>query len=256
MNQSNSISPIKLKNAPLLETIFEIRAESLTALDLGDYAFKAAEFHQAMKPAYAERANKPEAGLGLNIQHVHGVQHQFFGENRYPLFQTGPIVATTNSDGESYYWPDFEKSIRLLTAKIIEVDFFHTQANSERKFNLVWQYHNFFAINDSESISNFLKDSLSLEVRSPSLDGVGDLNGLELSSTTELGSLQLSFQRTILPTENTEPASSAGMLWRTTLFSHSLYLQPDPILAWANSAHDLCGGLFRTMTQPIYHQFT
>lgn len=113
-----------LKNAPLVEVIFEIKFKEPNK----NYDLFVGELYSKLKSKYiyAETLT-PKEIPALAIPYM--IQHRFrVNESKYPLYQIGPAIVSFNMDGATYTagWNGFKKElIYFLTVykKVLGEDF-------------------------------------------------------------------------------------------------------------------------------------
>ncbi|MBE3123576.1 MAG: TIGR04255 family protein [Planctomycetes bacterium] len=155
----------RLKNAPLVEAIVELRweLEDNAAPGLG-YSMLLGRLSELMREAYPENEATPSAAAPVAMAaEMHMVQHRFrAAKGGWPLVQVGPTVFTVN-ETEAYDWEgDFRQravdAIGLLF-KAIE------KPNSIRVKSLILRYIDGIQYDwEKGSLLEFLKQDLKTEI--------------------------------------------------------------------------------------------
>lgn len=161
-------SQAPLKNAPLVEAIFEVRW-ALRQPPNGPpqdpyYKLLIGSLYQRVSKDYPEHEQLPTAAVPDAFV-AHMVQHRFrIAPNTWPLLQIGPGILTLNHT-EKYDWPDFRGRALDAVGKLFEA---HPRPADLKVENLVLRYIDAIEMDyRAESILEFLSDKLNVSVRLP-----------------------------------------------------------------------------------------
>ena len=168
VNNFHFPSDIKLKSSPLIEAWLEIRwklqLDPTTGLlrDPG-FPFALGVFYSSVKDGF-EYKKDLDASRAPEEMLPHVVRHQFRpGEERWPLLQLGPGVATVNF-AEPYTWQAFLQRALYLRSKLLNA-YGETALETEK---LVLRYRNGVAFEpESKDLLDYFKKNLNTIVTVP-----------------------------------------------------------------------------------------
>lgn len=148
----------KLKNAPLIEAIFEIKwlPKSPSKLPTDPhYSLIIGRLFDRLEKEYPFHEPLPTAQMPIEI--ANGiVQHRLRkGKNQWPVVQLGPGIFTVN-DTAQYKWEDFKKRVINGVATLYQV---YPNSQADLKVNdLVLRYINAIQFDfERDNIVEFLK---------------------------------------------------------------------------------------------------
>src|SRR5699024_10424209 len=150
----------KLKNAPLLEVIFELRWKMIGPTHWEKYSFLPGDMYALMKKDYPNR----ELLFPGDVPHellINKPMYRFRSKNRYPLFQIGPGLLTLNTVEAFYEWGTYYKQIEELCTRFLETYSFTNEENIQPSL----AYYDFLALDwDKENILEYVSDYLNLNI--------------------------------------------------------------------------------------------
>lgn len=240
-----NLSHQKLKNQPLIESIFEIRW-NLTEISPGtftdpNYQLLIGQLYSRIKSQYPFHEQLPTTLMPIDMA-KYVIQHRFRKEkDAWPLVQIGPGILTIN-ETEEYYWPDFEKNIGEILTVFFDI---YPNFDSELEINrLLLRYIDAIEFNYEENnIFSFLEEKMKLHLRiedtllsSNEIEGYPYLLDLRLSfpSNHPKGALSLRFRKG-------QKKGADALIWETSIESlkgdtpHNILGIKD----WLISAHNL-----------------
>jgi len=134
----------ELKNAPLLEVIFELRWKSDTSEDLSLFEMMLGSIYNELKECFPNiKQLRPDIQLPMNI-FVNQPTHRFTSGNgkEYPLFQLGPGVLSINTINSDYNWEDFSAVI----FKVLKVFLSKSGFSNDRIITTSLKYLDFYKL--------------------------------------------------------------------------------------------------------------
>ena len=251
-----------LKEAPLIEAIFEIR--------WGKYILqpnKPIEFHFSPEDTdffpgqFRSEANSN--GFAV-IEHVnpdypllpHIVKYRFRRkENTWPCYQVGLGVMTVNQLNEGYDWGVFKKDILTGLEMLEKGHPFGLEKLPSSGIEL--RYHDGFFLEEGETPSQFLNNKLNIVfsphegfLKSPNLEKNLQGNKLTFSvkSIRPKGLVIINLVESLI---NGRPGFVMETIVRSPDESKPIY-QKDVLSEWLDEAHDLQKHAFNTLIEPTY----
>jgi len=239
----------KLKNAPLIEAIFEMRWQlsasqgvpvdpnyKLLVGRLYDRIEKQYHFHEPLPTS-----SMPDEMFGYVVQHRFRVER-----NSWPLVQIGPGIVTLN-DTDNYYWPDFFNRIKDLNKAFYDA---YPNSSSDLKIHrLQLRYIDAILFNfEDQDIFEFLKENLKITIEFPQ----DILNNCGVTSLPKNLNTQFTFPikspngfiqwRLARGKKKNEDA----LIWETIVESSGDQLPelPANFDEWSKSAHTVTHNLF------------
>lgn len=246
----------KLKNAPLVESIFEIRWRLQTSPNAPGMAFDpkykllVGRLYDRLVSEYPHHEPLPTAVMPDEMLNYF-VQHRFRkSANGWPLVQVGPGIVTLN-DTETYDWDNFSARGKQLLQCLSEV---YPDESWPLVINtLQLRYIDAIPFDyKASNILDFIGDNLKIKIAfAPHLFSGAPIDlfpaGFDMSYsfpiTTPAGIFRLRFTRG-------QKNGQDALIWETVVQSESdnlLKTQPDDFEVWLKDAHNITHELFFKM---------
>jgi uncharacterized protein (TIGR04255 family) len=239
----------KLRKAPLVEAIFELRwrVKNNTQPPTIDphYRILVGKIYEKIESEYPYHEQLPTAEMPDSISEF-VVQHRFrIKENGWPLIQLGPGIITLN-DTENYKWSDFANRIDNLLSLVFTV---HPELKNIEFLGLLLRYIDAYPFDfDKNDTFNFLNKKLKVKIGLPEslfIDSGVSKNPLGVDfhftypSTQPKGAFHLRFVR---GEKNKRPA----LIWETVVQSIKTDVPntKKEMQEWAEKSHDLTHNWF------------
>lgn len=237
----------KLKNAPLIEAIFELRWELSKKPDGRQFdphhKILLGIIYEKVKDDYPFHEQLPSADVPEGFAN-YIVQHRFrTDKDGWPLIQLGPGIITLNDTGR-YSWTDFKERIEKVLKVLFDADPKFIEIIPDR---LILRYVNAIEFDFGKNkVLDFLKKEMKLNFnidnklfKATNVDDQPSSFNL-ISSFPSLqpkGEIQLKFSRG--KKKNGEVKDALG--WDMIVQSTGVDVPKDEsgILKWIDSAHDL-----------------
>jgi len=236
-----------LKNAPLLEVIFEMKWANPAPYSKTDpnYPMLMSRVYDRFTKAYPFYSTLPTSQLPDEMaQSI--PQHQFrVGDAKWPLVQVGPGILTVN-DTQKYDWDDFKERCINAVGMFFEA---HPKPTDIRINNLLLRYLDGVKFsNEKSSILDFLKNNLKLQI-SLQNDNIKKCkikeNPLTFTGRFEYpleepkGIIGLGFQKGRIKEED-------ALVWETIVLSRDKEIpkMPEDFESWLEPAHQFCHDWF------------
>ena len=243
------VATMRLGNAPLVETILELKWELPTVPHQAnpqmkidpDYNLLVGILSEKLKPEYPfyERliqASMPEELAGYIVQHRFRA-----AENKWPLVQVGPGILTLNETERYDYKNDFSDRIKNLIS-----NFFISYPNRKnlRIKELTLRYIDSVEFDyEKENALNFIRDKMKINIQIP--ESFFDKTGV---TNFPLGYiLNLSYphsdgkSKAVIQIGTGKKLSKNAIVWDTsiTTTNNEKIQNEETILSWIDNAHDL-----------------
>ncbi len=154
----------KLKNAPLLETVFEIRWDSRNKSDIDNFQLLIGELYSALSNEYDKPISMiPDPNLPL-IAFANIPIYRFVKKDKAAIFQLGPGVLSVNCISKEYEWKVFFKEISHIVGVFRSLFQF---SNLKNEVEISLRYIDFFDVDTlSVNLFEFLEDKLHIKIHS------------------------------------------------------------------------------------------
>jgi len=237
----------KLKNAPLIEVIFELRWGISNSDDLAKAQYIYGDLYNELKEFYPYREAIVPAEVPIEML-INKPIHRFRkAKNDYPLCQVGPGIITHNTIDKHYFWNKFYEN----TTKLIEA--FSNVFHLNEKITTSLLYIDLIPFDfTSKDVYKFINDHFNIEFKQSFFEEISqpfDLN-FGFYYKTKFGNLELTFRRG-RKNENEE-----GILLQTRLNSNNMNTDKTEILNWLENAHYTCSNTFKKLISTnLYNSF-
>lgn len=241
----------KLKNAPLVEVIFELRwvIGVNDKEELAKCQYLHGDLYAQIKDEYKERESLVAQGIPMEF-YLNNPSHRFrVAKDDYPLIQVGPGLLTVNTVDSKYIWEEYEVQVKNAIAKFFDVYVF----DPAKEITLTLHYFDFleFAF-EKNDVYDYLSKNLNLSIQQNFYKNKNNPNNFNLGFfyTTDLGSLSIQI------TKGKNLQQIDGIIMQTTIVSKRIKPSKDLIHNWLNESHDFCSQLFKDMTKGnLYESF-
>ncbi len=154
----------KLKNAPLLETVFEIRWDSRNKSDIDNFQLLIGELYSALSNEYDKPISMiPDPNLPL-IAFANIPIYRFVKKDKAAIFQLGPGVLSVNCITKEYEWKVFFKEVSKIVG-LFRSKFQFSELKNEVEISL--RYIDFFDVDTlSVNLFEYLEDKLHIKIHS------------------------------------------------------------------------------------------
>lgn len=238
----------KLKNAPLLEVIFELRWKMSSAKHWEKYSFLSGDLYSLMKDDYPNR----ELLFPGEIPHemlIDKPMYRFRNENQYPLFQIGPGLLTLNTIEAAYEWDVYYKQIVDLSEKLFDTYSFST----EEEVRPSLAYYDFFELDwENENVLEYISSHLNLNIEQHFYETNSFPNSFNwgIGYKTDIGNLVLRIDA------GANNNNIKGLIVQIQINGFDKEADIDSLINWLNEAHAMCSSLFKDMTRgKLYESF-
>jgi len=243
------ITMSQLKNAPLLEVIFEVRWKSDTPEDLANFEMMLGSIFSELKSDYPSILHlRPDPQLPLNI-FINQPTHRFFESEtkKYPLYQLGPGVLSINTINLVYDWDDFY----LIIKKILLVFLVKSNFNNDKELEVSLKYIDLYRLPDiAYNYLDFLKSKFNINLEfGPAIpEGASPiLANFETAYLTEVGTLSFSLKKAHANSHGNSIEAiifESGIMKKTKLESFM-----DNFEDWIELTHSHLRDFFRNVTR-------
>ena len=257
-NCRGSVVGKRLKNAPLLEAMIELKWKLTTPAHGNipgakidpDYSLALGRLSEKLSSDYPFHEPLPTASMPIEMAN-YIVQHRFRrGKDQWPLVQLGPGILTLN-ETEQYDWPDFEKRVK----HVVEV-FFNSYPHPKKISisELTLRYIDGVLLNyQKDNALNFLKDKMKIDVKVPE----------NLFNDTGVKNFPLGYDiRFIYPYSEKQSFASVrfvlgkkhnkdALIWETVVSTQNRkeIQNQDAILSWIERSHTLTHNWFEKICE-------
>lgn len=238
----------KLKKAPLIEVIFELRWAITNSDDLARSQYLYGDLYNELKSIYPFRESIVPAEVPIDLL-INKPVHRFRNsKDEYPLCQIGPGLITHNTIDKKYYWETFSKNIIELVDAFINVF-----PEKDKQITTSLLYIDLIPFDFSkDNVNNFLNENFNIDFKQSFLDG--NYQPYELNFgfyyKTKFGNLELTFRR------GSKNINEEGILIQTRLNAFNLTLDKNKISVWLNNAHNSCSTVFKKLVSTkLYNSF-
>lgn len=237
----------KLKKAPLIEVIFELRWAISNSNDLAKVQYLYGDLYNEIKDAYPYREAIVPAEVPVELL-INKPIHRFRkAKNDYPLCQVGPGIITHNTIDKQYFWNTFYKN----TTKLIDAFYKVFTLNEQITTSLLYIDLIPFDFTNN-NVYKFINDNINIDFKQSFLDEDSqpfDLN-FGFYYKTKFGNLELTFRRG-RKSENEE-----GILIQTRLNGNNISTDKNKIFNWIENAHYTCSNTFKKLISTnLYNSF-
>jgi len=237
----------KLKKAPLVEVVFELRWAITNSNDLAKAQYLYGDLYNELKDSYPFREGIVPAEVPVELL-INRPIHRFRkAKNDYPLCQVGPGIITHNTIDKQYFWDSFYEN----TTKLIDSFFKVFPLNEQISISLL--YIDLIPFDfANNNVYKFLNDNLNIDFKQSFLDENSQPFDLSFGFyyKTKFGNLELTFKRG-RKNENEE-----GILIQTRLNGDNISTETNQIFDWLENAHDTCSNTFKKLiSTKLYDSF-
>jgi len=239
----------KLKNAPLLEVIFELRWNMSDSSHWERYPYLHGDLYSQLKDKYPQRELLVPGEVPQEVM-VNKPVYRFKSHDGYPLFQVGPGLITLNTTDDFYEWDDYFAQIKELSNEFFQLYNF----GSNEKVSPSLSYYDFLKIDlEEQDVLGYLSENLNIKITQNFHEFNEDPNSFNLGIgyKTNLGNFNLRIDAGI--NKNQEK----GLILQFQL--NGLQKQPniEDLTSWLNDGHKLCSKLFKQLTEGnLFNSFT
>lgn len=238
----------KLKNAPLLEVIFELRWKMSSSEHWEKYSFLPGDLYSLMKDKYPLRELLVPGDFPHELL-VDKPMYRYRDKNQYPLFQIGPGLLTLNTVEAFYEWELYFKEIKDLMEKFLNT--YNFPEDDVVRPSLA--YYDFLELDwENRNVLEYISSNLNLNVNqhfyevteSPNLFNWG------IGYKSDLGNLIIRIDA------GTNNSNKKGLIIQIQINGLDKKVDLKSLSKWLNDAHLLCSDLFREMTRgKLYESF-
>jgi|SRR5690606_10833617 len=236
----------RLKNAPLLEVIFELRWD-MEDSDWMTYPYLHGDIYRHMQKKYPVRSLLMPPDVPREIL-IGKVQYRFQSAKGYPLFQLGPGILTFNATDKEYEWSKYSESINdLLNC------FFDVNNHDKKGYRPSLNYYDFLPLNFSqENVLDYVSRYLNIKMKQNA--AVFDENPLHFNFgiiyKIDLGTLNLRID------SGAKNDHESGLILQIQLHAENGLHNKKSIAEWLERAHDFSSRFFKDLTKgELYDSF-
>ncbi len=238
----------KLKNAPLLEVIFELRWKMENKENWEKYSFLHGDLYSLMKSSYPDRELLFPGEMPHELL-IDKPVYRFKSENRYPLFQIGPGLLTLNTIEAEYDWATYFKQIEELYGS-----FFESYSFSDKEYvRPSLSYFDFLRIDwEKENVLEYITSHLNMDIQQGfhNIQKPPNVFNWGIGYETELGNLVLRIDA------GANNKKERGLIIQTQINGFEKDANLGSLTNWLNDAHELCSSLFKDLTKgELYESF-
>ena len=238
----------RLKNAPLLEVIFELRWDISSPADWEKYTYLQGDLYSQLREKYPKRELLAPVDIPAELLKNKAV-YRFRSEKDYPLFQVGPGLLTFNTTDEEYDWVDYFQNIQELLQIFFELHPFQSGARVTPSLS----YFDFLKVDwQHENVLAYLNTNLNVKLEHQFHDfeqGPVGLN-IGLRYKTALGALALRVDA------GANKTGERGIVMQTKLDGEKASPDLTILNNWLDRAHSFSSQLFKDLTKgELYESF-
>ena len=236
----------RLRNAPLLEVIFELRWDFSNS-EASNFQYLQGDLYNVLKDSYPVRES---LNPGAPVQvFINSPMYRFRRVvNGYPLLQVGPGIVCLNTIDSDYEWDEYFNSAVKLTETLFEV---YPEVRNGVKPSLI--YFDFFKLDFAKvDVFDYLKANLHIDIQQTFFtpDGFPLSATVGFSYKTQIGKLD------ILLNSGKNQKGENGLITRIQLNDDSKLQNIVEIKSWLIGAHDMSRKLFKSLTEgKLYDSF-
>lgn len=239
----------KLPNAPLVEIILELRWKIVNKIDLSKVQYLHGDMYSELKDKYPFRESIVPTEIPIDVL-INQPIHRFrSGPNEYPLIQVGPGIITLNTTDSNYYWETFSKWSDELIDVFLRL---FTKENSQNITPSIL-YLDFFTFDfEKDDVHQFINKMFNISLSQSFVKPDKPPTNLNLGYYYELplGNLSVVFQK------GKNEKKEDGILLQTRLDGKPLEGKREVLNHWINESHEVCGDLFKKLTDgDLYKSF-
>lgn len=254
----------KLKNAPLVEAIVELRwdpqaGDDSSSADL-NYSLLLGRLMDLLCDEYPAHKPLPNAEAPMQFaSQLHMVQHQFrVSDDAWPLVQVGPTVFTVNQT-EGYDWEQDFRDRAIRAVKILSEA--HQRLGPMQPTSLLLRYIDAIEFDSGkQNVLDFIQDGLKTGISLP--DTLFTDTGVHAPPKSI--DFKTSFQCTRpkgmahLRLASGQSRGQNALILETMVqsLSDEVPRLPDKFADWLDAAHEVPSTWFRRLTEgPLYARF-
>jgi len=239
----------KLKNAPLLEVIFELRWNMSGKTHWEKYPYLQGDLYSQLKNKYPNRELLVPGEVPQEVL-VNKTVYRFRSENNYPLFQVGPGLLTLNTTDDYYAWENYFEQIRELAGEFFNIYKF----SANEKVTPSISYYDFLQCDwEKQDVLEYISKNLNINISQKfhNFNENPNVFNWGIGYKTALGNFNLRIDAGL------NKDQEKGLIVQFQLNG----LQKDPnieaLTSWLNEGHKLCSKLFKELTKgDLYNSFT
>ena len=240
----------KLKSAPLLEVIFELRWNMSGSAHWEKYPYLHGDLYSQLKEKYPRRELLVPGEI-LHEALINKAVYRFRSKENYPLFQVGPGLLTLNTTDDFYEWDNYYSDIRELSSEFFKLYDFE----SNEKVTPSLSYYDFLDFDwDKQDVLEYLSKNLNIKITQDFYNFNMAPNALNLGIgyKTHLGNFNLRIDGG-MNNNNKEK----GLILQFQLNGLPKDPDIDSLTSWLNDGHKLCSKLFKELTKgKLYDSFS
>lgn len=239
----------KLKNAPLVEVIFELRWKVSNKDDLTRCQYLYGDLYSLLKEKYRYRESLVPPDVPADLLINNPIYRFRKRQDGYPLLQVGPGIISLNTVDEYYDWEEYFVWCKGLMEALFDV----YPHNNGEMFTPTLLYIDFLKTETlNVDILNFVNTYLNININQGFYKTEKHPEALNwaVAYKTELGQLGV--------TLNTGKINKVeeGIILQTKLNGTDFNPDVGNINSWLTEAHEFCSQLFKDMTKgPLYQSF-
>ena len=237
----------KLKNAPLLEVIFEIKWDTSSKQDIIDFQYLHGDLYAHLKEMYPIRENLIPPEVPLEV--IRGLPVFRFRKEKgsYPLVQIGLGLLTINTVDDKYYWDDLKNEING-TLKIFSEIY---PKIKNLKLTPILTYIDFFSFDKSINNSiDFINSNFSLIIND---------NFTDISKNLLLNNVNFTLNYKVenyndivsinLRDGSVNSKQRTGIIMQTKIVGEKKLYSNETLIKWLDQSHELSSDIFKSITQ-------
>lgn len=236
----------RLKNAPLLEVIFELQWD-MSNKDWENYPYLHGDLYEKMKTDYSDREVLLPPYLPKQI--LEGkVQYRFKQNNGYPLFQLGAGVLTFHATDEEYEWDIYNSKIEGLLDS-----FFSVNNIGKKEYLPTLSYYDFLKVDlNSNNVFEYISKHLNLDIEQNAHKFEQNPHDFNFGFSYNIGFANLN----VRIDSGQKDDDNKGLIVQTQLNAVSRYNRKSETMSWLDMAHDFTSQYFKDLTEgELYESF-
>jgi len=239
----------KLKNAPLLEVIFELRWSMSNKAHWEQYHYLQGDLYSSLKEKYPQRELLVPGDLPQEVL-VNKAVYRFRSQENYPLFQVGPGLLTLNTTDDYYYWENYYNHVKELCGEFFNIYTFE----SNEKITPSLSYYDFLKFNwEEEDVLEYVSKNLNINTSQEfyKFNDKPNVFNWGIGYKTAYGNFNLRIDAGM------NKDQEKGLIVQFQL--NGLQKEPnlEALTSWLNEGHKLCSEIFKKLTEgDLYNSFT
>lgn len=238
----------RLKNAPLLEVIFELRWKMADKSHWEKYPYLHGDLYAQLKSKYPDRELLIPGEVPQEILENRAV-YRFKHKNGYPLFQVGPGILTLNTTDDFYEWEGYSEQIKELGREFFKLYEF----TPREKVSPTLSYYDFLPFDwEEEDVLAYISENLNIKIEQKFYnfkETPRDFNW-GIGYKTAWGNFNLRIDAGY----NKEKEKGLILQFRLNGFEKKPHI--NVLADWLTNGHTLCSNLFKELTAgKLYHSF-